>query len=130
MHHRRGERGQASLLAVGGIVLAVLSTVLVARVTVAAVRQARAQHAADAAALAGVEGGIAAAAAVASANGAELLDYRRGPGVAGGAVRVSVVVRWGDRVARAVAEGDPGLGRGPPARRGGTHSEVSVLYAR
>ncbi len=126
-HH---ERGQASLLAVVGVVMAVLVTALAARVTVVAAQQARAQHAADAAALAGVIGGASLASTIASANHAELVSYQRSAGRSGGAVRVTVVVRCGDRTARATAEGDPERRRGPPGARGGTRSAVWVLYAR
>jgi Flp pilus assembly protein TadG len=106
------ERGQATLLALCALVIVALVTVLVATVVVAATDQARAQHAADAAALAGVTGGPSAAGQLARANGAELVGYERGPGRAGGAVRVTVVVRRGDRTARASAEGDP-IAEGP-----------------
>jgi len=118
MARSRNERGQASLLALTGIVIAVLATALVARVTVAAVQQARAQHAADAAALAGVSGGATLAAAIAADNGAELVSFEGGDGRSGGSRRVTVVVRWGDRTARATAEGDPERRRGPPPTAG------------
>jgi hypothetical protein len=105
MGHRR-DRGSGSVLAVCGVVVVALAIVIVAKVVVAAAQQAGAQHAADAAALAGVTGGIGAARQVAEANGAELLAFSRGPGRAGGSVRVTVTVRRGERAAEATAEGD------------------------
>jgi hypothetical protein len=108
MGHRR-DRGSGSVLAVCGVVVVALAIVIVAKVVVAAVQQAGAQHAADAAALAGVTGGIGAAREVAEANGADLLGFSSGPGRAGGSVRVTVTVRRGERTAEATAEGDPRL---------------------
>jgi hypothetical protein len=100
------DRGSGSLLAVGAVVIAALAVVVVARVVVAAAQQAQAQHAADAAALAGVSGGAGAAVNIAAANGAELVGFVMSAGRAGGAVRVTVTVRRGDRTATATAEGD------------------------
>ncbi len=94
------------MLAVCGVVVVALAIVIVARVVVAAAQQAGAQHAADAAALAGVSGGIDAARTVAAANDAELVGFSTGAGRAGGSVRVTVTVRRGDRTAEATAEGD------------------------
>jgi hypothetical protein len=106
MGHRR-DRGSGSVLAVCGVVVVALAIVIVAKVVVAAAEQAGAQHAADAAALAGVSGGIDAARDVAAANQGELVAFASGPGRAGGSVRVTVTVRRGERTAEATAEGDP-----------------------
>jgi hypothetical protein len=103
---RERDRGAGSVLAVWAVVVAAVAIVVVAQVVVAAARQAAAQHAADAAALAGVSGGTDAARAVAAANAAELVDFSATAGRSGGAVRVTVTVRRGDRTATATAEGD------------------------
>ena len=103
---QRRDRGSATVLALCAVVVVALAIVIVAEVVVAAAQQAGAQHAADAAALAGVSGGIDAARHIAAANDAELVAFSTGPGRAGGAVRVSVSVRRGDRTAQATAEGD------------------------
>lgn len=108
------ERGQATLLALCAVVVAALTTVLVARVVVVVADQARAQHAADAAALAGVTGGPTAAESIAAANGADLVTFVSDVGTSGGTIRVTVVVRRGDRTARASAEGDPRTTRSGP----------------
>jgi hypothetical protein len=105
MGHRR-DRGSGSVLALCAVVVVALAIVIVAKVVVAAAQQAGAQHAADAAALAGVSGGIGTARDIAAANGAELLAFSTGPGRAGGSVRVTVTVRRGERTAEATAEGD------------------------
>ncbi len=78
-------------------VLAVAATVIVTT-TEAAGDRARAQTAADAAALAGVTGDRAAAADLAARNGAQLRRFERR------AERVSVVVELGAAVAEAEAE--------------------------
>ena len=131
MHARvRDERGQGALVAMSGIVMVVLATLVVTKVMLAATEQSRAQHAADAAALAGVSGGVAAAVSTAAANGADLLSFTRTAGRAGGTVRVSVTVGVGERVARAVAEGDDPMPRGRSPTGGGTPRRARVLYAR
>jgi hypothetical protein len=127
----RGDAGQASILAIASVVVALLGIVIVARVAAAAVQQSRAQHAADAAALAGVRSGRSGAAALAAANHAELVSYQRLAGRAGGSVRVVVVVRYGERLARATAEGDSARRDEPRQHgRGGTRGPPAVLYAR
>ena len=125
MGHRR-DSGSGSVLAVCGVVVVALAIVIVAKVVVAAAQQAGAQHAADAAALAGVSGGIGAAREVAAANGAELVAFSTGPGRAGGSVRVTVTVRRGDREAAATAEGD----RRPRAVTGGVQAWHPIAGVR
>ncbi len=65
--------------------------------------RARAQAAADAAALASLDGGRPAAVALASANGAALLSWASGPGIG----EVTVVVRVDDVTATARATDVP-----------------------
>ena len=59
------------------VVLAALVAIGAARLGVALIGEQRAQAAADAAALAGVRGGEAAAAELAAANGGRLVSFRR-----------------------------------------------------
>ena len=68
-----------------------------------AVDRTRARTAADAAALASVEGGRSAAAEFAAHHGAMLVSWGRGPG----ADEVTVTVRVGDVTATARARGGP-----------------------
>jgi hypothetical protein len=72
----RGQRGQATLLALVAIAFAALAMVGVASLGRAAALRAGAQAAADATALAGATAGEADAADVAAANGAEVVRYR------------------------------------------------------
>jgi cytochrome oxidase Cu insertion factor (SCO1/SenC/PrrC family) len=93
----REDAGQVMPLAVALLVLAmvlVLATVPLAR---GARERAAAQTAADAAALAGVNGGEPAARAVAAANDAEVVSYTALAG------EVWVVVTYGEATARARA---------------------------
>ena len=92
------ERGQALPILLVALAVALIAIAVVARVGVVADDRARAQTAADAAALAGAAGGRSEAARLARANGAALVDYR-----ASGATVVVVVV-VGDASARASAE--------------------------
>jgi hypothetical protein len=80
------------------LALAAASALLVARVAVAAGERARAQVAADAAALAGVRAGPGAAVQVADANDARIVAFEPSPG------RVAVAVRHERARAAAVAE--------------------------
>jgi hypothetical protein len=127
--NERRDRGSASVLMAAALVVVALATLIVARVVVAAADLAAAQRAADAAALAGVTGGPGAAADLARDNDAELVAFARGPGRAGGTVRVTVTVRRGARTAEATAEGDPRARRGPPIAVRGTLTPTRVLYA-
>ena len=104
----RGERGQAAILVV------VVATVIGAAVLVGLgglgrdlVDRARAQTAADAAALASLEGGRAAATRLAAAHGAVIVAW------SGGEDEVTVTVRRGR--ARATARATDALDGAPPA---------------
>ena len=88
---RRADRGQAALLVV--VVATVVFAAVVSGLAVVgrtAVDRAQAQTAADAAALASLDGGRSAAADLAVRNGAVLVSWRRGPGVHEVTVTVSV----------------------------------------
>lgn len=100
MFHRHRERGQATPLLAIVLVLAALLLVPTGLLVRATVERARAQSAADAAALAGALEGESSARAIARENGARLASYTR----LGDTVEVTVVV--GDRraTARAVRE--------------------------
>lgn len=101
---RAGDRGQAAIvLLVVTAVLTVVLTAAVADVGGHLVERSRAQHAADAAALASLRGGRAAAVALAHRNGATLIAWSVGPGLD----EVTVVVRVGDSTARARATDAP-----------------------
>ena len=98
------DRGQAAImmLVVAAVVFVALSSATV--VLGGDIRdRLRARTAADAAALAGVEGGRRAAAALAARHGAELVSFEPGPGE----YDVTVVVRVGDRTAPARATDSP-----------------------
>jgi hypothetical protein len=91
------DRASALVLVVVAITFAALLAAGVGRLGIASVDAARAEQAADAAALAGVMGGRPAAADLAARNGAELISFTRD----GDDVLV-VVVRHGiERAARA-----------------------------
>lgn len=93
------------------IALAITTVVLFALVAVASdlVDHQRARSAADAAALAGVTGGREAAAAIASANGAELVGWQETVVASplGSGTEVVVVVTVGERRASARATNVP-----------------------
>lgn len=100
----RHERGQSA-----AVVVAVTATLLVAIVVAlvdlgaGAADRARAQTAADAAALASLDGGVATAARFAELHGATLVSWTAGPGID----EVTVVVRFGDATATARATDAP-----------------------
>lgn len=101
---RHGDAGQAI-----GLVLIAIAFVAAAGMGVIAVSRhltdrSVAQTAADAAALAGVEGGAAAAGAAARRNRAQLIEFDRGGGVSGFIVTVEVTVGTEHAVARASSE--------------------------
>lgn len=83
------------------VVVAALVAIGTARLGAAIVGEQRAQVAADAAALAGVSGGQTAAAALAAANGARLVSFRRE------GADVIVVVERGESTATARASDGP-----------------------
>ncbi|MEX1104702.1 MAG: pilus assembly protein TadG-related protein [Ilumatobacteraceae bacterium] len=91
------DRGSVVLLVAAVIVLAGLMAIGVSRLGVAADERARAQTAADAAALAGVSGGRPAASRLAGANGGDLVSFER----SGWAVTVVVEVGGARATARA-----------------------------
>ena len=91
------DRGQAVVLLLAVVVLIVLSMVAVGRFGARVVGIEQAQIAADAAALAGVDGGRAAAARLADANGAALVSFT----AIGDDVLVTVVVDGVRATARA-----------------------------
>lgn len=98
------DRGQAMglvLVAVGMVaVIAIALSQVGARLTA----RSRAQNAADAAALAGVDGGRVAAAAMAGRNGAALVSFIDRPGPEGNTVTVEVTVGGEHAVAAASKE--------------------------
>ena len=105
MHKTRVDRGSAVVLVAAVVVLAGLMAFAVAELGVAAVQRARAQTAADAAALAGVSGGRAAASRLAVVNGGALRSFERSGRPA--AITVTVIVELGDAVATARATNGP-----------------------
>ena len=95
----RGETGQAVPLVAALAALAVVLTLAFGTFAGDIVDAARARTAADAAALAAVEGGLPAAARLAAQHGASVVTWsRRG-------TTVTVTVRVGDAVATARAAG-------------------------
>lgn len=97
----RPDRGSAILAVTSVVVLSGLVALATARLGVAMVQRTCARTAADAAALAGVEGGPAAAGRLAAANGGRLVSFA----AAGDSVTVSV--RCGDASAVARASNGP-----------------------
>ena len=97
----RDERGQAVPLALVVIAVAILATVAIAEFGGNVVDAGRARTAADAAALAGVEGGRDASAGVAADNGATLVSWSSR--FDGDAATVTVTVRVGRATATAAA---------------------------
>ena len=95
------DRGSMVLLVTVAVVVAAMAAVATAELGVAMVQRQRAQTAADAAALAAVDGGAAAAARLASRNGGRLVGFVERTSV------VTVTVRVGDAVATASATDDP-----------------------
>ena len=98
------DRGQAVMLALAVVVLAAVLAVGLAHMAVGVVRREQAQAAADAAALAGAQGGRAAATRLARANGAELITFavvHRASGT------IEVTVSYRGTVARARAARAP-----------------------
>lgn len=101
---RSADRGQAALVVV--VVAAVLLVAVVSALAVmgrTAIDRTRAQTAADAAALAALDGGRGAADELATAHGATVMEWVRGPGPN----EVTVTVRLGDTTATARASNAP-----------------------
>ena len=100
----RGDGGQATVMLL--IVLAVMAGALATALADfggAVVERTRAQTAADAAALASLDGGYQAAVSLAAANGGVIVSWSRGPGVD----EVTVTVQVGDSTATARASDAP-----------------------
>ena len=98
------DRGQAAMMVM--VVAAALFMALSSATLVVGgqlIDRTRAQTAADAAALAALQGGRGAAAVLAERHGGELVSFEPGPGEH----RVNVVVQVGERTARAVATDAP-----------------------
>lgn len=104
MRHNKLDQGQAAV-----VVVAVSAALLVVMLTALATmghtttQRVRAQNAADAAALASLDGGHGAAQHVAAVNGAEIVVWSEGPGPH----EASVTVRIGDVTATARASNAP-----------------------
>jgi Flp pilus assembly protein TadG len=99
--HTRTDRGQAVLLMTVVVVFAALVAIGVAQVGAVVLQRQRVQTAADAAALAGLQGGQPAAARLAATNGALLVSFQRE------GFTVTVVVADGRVRARARASDGP-----------------------
>lgn len=84
-----------------GVALTAAVTLALQPVLVALIDRARAEHAADAAALAGVTGGESASSELASANDATLVAWSRS------GLEVTVTVQVGDQQATARATNEP-----------------------
>ena len=97
----RDERGQAVPLALVVVAVAILVTVALAELGGNVVDAGRARTAADAVALAGVEGGRQRSARVAEENGATLVSWSSAPD--GDGITVVVTVRVGRATATAAA---------------------------
>lgn len=99
---RRSARGQAATFVLLSVaVLLVAIALAVGSMGSHAVDRTRAQTAADAAALASLDGGRSAAERLAADHGAVVVDWHRGPGPR----TVTVTVRIGDTTATARARG-------------------------
>lgn len=99
--NRRDERGQAAPLALVAVVIAIVATLAIAHIGRTVIDAGRARTAADAAALAGVEGGQQASRRLAAEHGADMVAWSSaGPP---GAVTVTVTVRVGSVRATAAA---------------------------
>ena len=100
----RTDRGQALGLVVMSIALIGMFAVGIASVSTRLVKRSQAQNAADAAALAGVTGGAAAASTVAGRNGAMLVGFTDVQGGQGVVVTVEVIVGDEHAIARASSQ--------------------------
>jgi hypothetical protein len=104
---RTSERGQAAPFAAAAAALAVVLTMAIARLAGDLVDAARARTAADAAALAGVHGGLAAANLLAAEHDGLVIEWSR----QGRDVIVTVRVGHAVATARATGGGISGAGR-------------------
>jgi len=101
MTRARTDTGQAVLLMAVVVVFAALAAVGVAHEGAIVLQRQQAQTAADAAALAGLQGGQAAAARLAAVNGGVLMSFQQDGST------ITVVVRTGSVRARARATDGP-----------------------
>lgn len=99
------DHGQALGLVLMAVAMVAVIAVALGGAGKRLIARSRAQNAADAAALAGVESGPAAAAAIAGRNGAAVVSFVAAPGPGGNTVTVEVVMD-GQR-AVAAASTDP-----------------------
>ena len=98
------DRGQAAIMFVIVVVaLAALAMAGLAQLGGTARDRVRAQSAADAAALASLDGGRAVAVRIAAANGATVVWWSAGPGE----FEVTITVQVGEEIARASASNEP-----------------------
>ncbi|MGB3736663.1 MAG: pilus assembly protein TadG-related protein [Ilumatobacter sp.] len=101
---QRRDRGQAAVLVITvAAVLLVVIVLALATMGRTAVDRTRAQTAADAAALASLDGGRPSADSLAEQHGAAVVSWFRGPGTS----EVTVTVRLGDTTATARASNAP-----------------------
>lgn len=105
MRQRTEDRGQAIGLVLISIVLIAAAAMGMVAVSRHVTERGAAQTAADAAALAGVDGGSGASAEAARRNGARLISFERGGDDQGFVVTVEVAV--GDEHALARASSEP-----------------------
>lgn len=99
----RADSGQAAVLAVGVVALGAAALVATAHLGRSANDAARAQTAADAAALAGLHGFASGAASLAAANGGAVVSFSRRVGPVGPDVIVTVRVGRASASARATS---------------------------
>jgi len=97
------DRGQAAVLVIISTTLFVLMMTALLSLGSQALDRARAQTAADAAALASLDGGHVRAETIAHRHGAKVVSWQRGPGPD----EVTVVVRVGESTATARATDGP-----------------------
>jgi Tfp pilus assembly protein PilV len=109
------DRGQAVPLVLVVVVLAVVATLGIAHLGRSVIDAGRARTAADAAALAGVEGGRAASSRLAAEHGGELVSWSTAGG--GRQVTVTVTVRVGRARATAAASNEMAGGATPARAR-------------
>lgn len=98
------DRGQALGLVLMAVAMLAVVAVALGNAGARLVARSRAQNAADAAALAGVESGAAAAGTIAERNGGAVVSFVSTPGPAGTTVTVEVVVGGEHAIAAASTE--------------------------
>jgi hypothetical protein len=120
----RSQAGQALGLVLCAVAFIALLAVGVSKLGLRLVEEARAQTAADAAALAGVDGGFVAARRAAAANGATVVSWVQSPDV------FTVTVQFGGSKATARASRQPSDPVNDLARAPAQASEPSTLAFR